>query len=56
MSNWKPHADLSKPNWTGRPQHTSTCYQRQKDEPSWFVQAAGAVLGVAFIVGLCWVI
>lgn len=56
MSNWKPHADYSHPNWTGRTQRSIAGYRPQKDEPSVVVQALGALLVLAFFMALAFVL
>jgi len=54
MSNWKPHADLSHPNWTGRtPSQCKYPLKRQEKEPSILAQVAlGVLVAVAFMAGM----
>jgi len=54
MSNWKPHADYSHPNWTGRT--TSQCKRpmrtREKEPPILAQVALGVLVAVAFMAGM----
>ncbi len=54
MSNWKPHADYSHPNWTGRtPNQCKHPLHTKEKEPSVLVQVAlGVLVAVAFMAGM----
>ena len=54
MSNWKPHADLSHPNWTGRTPSQCKCPLRTREkDPSILAQVAlGVLVAVAFMLGV----
>jgi len=54
MSNWKPHADYSHPNWTGRT--LSKCngqLHKKEKEPSVLVQVLlGILVATTFMLGM----
>lgn len=56
MSNWKPHADYSHPNWTGSTPSKSKypLHRRQQEkEPALWVQVVlGALVAITFMVGM----
>jgi len=55
MSNWKPHVDLSHPNWTGRTpsQCRPPLLRTREKEPSILAQVAlGVLVAVAFMAGM----
>lgn len=54
MSNWKPHADYSHPNWTGRTpsQYNGQLHTKEK-EPSVLAQVGlGILIATTFMVGM----
>ena len=54
MSNWKPHADYSHPNWTGRtPNAMKHPVRKREREPSALVQVLlGILVATTFMLGM----